>query len=238
VSSTVLVVANSTDPDAGYVGERLVARGLTLRPVLRDRAEVPSDVPLGVAAVLLLGSAWSVAAPARPELLDAECALVRSGLERGVATLGLCYGAQVAAHALGGRVAKAAAPEVGLVRIDSTDHDLVPPGPWWAFHTDEIAPPAGAEVLARNAWGVQAFRVPGVLGVQFHPEVRPTTLHGWLGRYPDMLEAAGGDRAAVVEQARLREVAARRNAHALVDAFLTRVAAGATWSDPPSAATP
>ncbi|HYO39027.1 MAG TPA: gamma-glutamyl-gamma-aminobutyrate hydrolase family protein [Nocardioidaceae bacterium] len=222
--ATLLAVANSTDRESGYVGERFAQRGLAMRQVLRDEGDTPPTVPPGTSAVLLLGSAWSVADPVEEEALQRECSLVRSALQSGVPVLGLCYGAQVLAHATGGRVARAAQPEVGLVTVDSVDERLVPVGPWWAFHYDVITASPTAETLARNHFGLQAFRLPGALGVQFHPEVVPETLDDWLTRFPDMLAAGGGDKRALVAEARRREPQARVAAHRLVDDFLDRVA--------------
>jgi GMP synthase-like glutamine amidotransferase len=186
-----------------------------------------------VSAVLLLGSEWSVAAPVDPEALRAECALVRAAGDAGVPVLGLCYGAQVLAHAYGGRVGVAPVPEVGLVHVETTDERLVPPGPWSAFHVDVLEPPPGADVVARNGCGVQAFRMTGALGVQFHPEVLPETLDDWAGRFPDLVSRLGLRPDELGEQARRREGEARRNAHALVDAFLDRVS-GAPDHAPPA----
>jgi GMP synthase-like glutamine amidotransferase len=223
-SVDVLVVANSTDADPGYVGERFEERGHGLYTVLRDRGQVPAEVPAGMRAVVLLGSEWSVHAPVDPAALEAECELVRSAGERGVPVLGLCYGAQVVAHARGGSVFRATTPEVGLVYVDSCDEQLVPSGPWSAFHVDSLHPPPVARVVARNDCGTQAFLLPGVLAVQFHPEVRPGTLADWARRFPGLLDDAGVSRAELLEQARGRESQARAAAHDLVDAFLDRVA--------------
>jgi GMP synthase-like glutamine amidotransferase len=220
MSPTALVTANLTDADSGYVGDGLAARGFTLRTVLREHGQVPTRVPDDVAMVLLLGSEWSVVDPVRPDVLAAETELVRSAQEAGVPVLGLCYGAQVVAHALGGKVARAAQPEVGLVTVETDDPDLVPPGPWWEFHTDVVTPPPDARVVARNACGVQAFVLPGIVSVQFHPEVQPATLDDWLARFPELAQGARVDVTALVEQARSRENDARRTAYALVDAFL------------------
>lgn len=226
-SRTVLVVANSTDADAGYVGERFEHHGFSLRTVFRDRAGIPEAVPPDAHAVLLLGSEWSVHAPVDPAARDAECALVRSARAAGVPVLGLCYGAQVVAHTCGGGVSRAAQPEVGLVSVSSDDEDLVPAGPWSAFHVDVVDPPPEAEVVARNACGTQAFVLPGVLAVQFHPEVRPDKLADWTHRFPDLLVQAGLDRDRLLEEARAREPAARAAAATLVDAFLGRIVATA-----------
>jgi GMP synthase (glutamine-hydrolysing) len=216
-----LVLANVSDADAGYVGERFVQRGFELEPVWRDKG-VPSAVPPDVDAVLLLGSAWSVAHPVEPDTLDAECALVRSAVDAGVPVLGLCYGAQLLAHAFGGQVRTAATPEVGLVHVDTVDPAVVPSGPWWEFHSDVIDVPPTAEVLATNGCGVQAFSVPGALGVQFHPEVRPEVLADWFRRAPWMVASTGVPADSLVQLAAEREDEARAAAYALVDDFLAR----------------
>jgi GMP synthase-like glutamine amidotransferase len=229
-SRTALVIANSTDADAGYVGERLIQRGYTLRTLLRDQDQVPVDVAAEapVDVVLLLGSDWSVHSPDNADSLARECALARSARDQGVPVLGLCYGAQVLAEALGGRVFAAPAPEVGWIHVESLDPGLVPAGPWLAFHLDVVEPPPGADVVARNGCGYQAFLLPGVLGVQFHPEVRPETLDDWCQRFPDLLRDAGLRRDELVAEARKREPEARVAAHDLVDAFLAKVAPPAT----------
>ena len=218
------MVANATDPDTGYVGERLEQRGFVLRTVFRDRGEVPDGIEAAgrPAVVLLLGSEWAVHEPVDVAARDAEAALVRSAVAAGVPVLGLCYGAQLAAYALGGQVRTAERPEAGLVEVDTSDPDLVPPGPWTAFHTDVFDPPSQAKVLARNACGVQAFVLDGVLAVQFHPEVRPDVLSGWAERFPGLLAGAGVDARGLVAGARGAEARSRAAAHRLVDAFLAR----------------
>jgi GMP synthase-like glutamine amidotransferase len=233
MTGAVLVVANSAEADAGYVGERFAARGSRLRTVMRDRGEVPAEVPADASALLLLGSPWSVHSPVEPQALRAECALVRSAHRAGVPVLGLCYGAQVVAEAMGGHVSAAAQPEVGLVLVESDDEELVPPGPWSAFHNDVVEAPPDARVIARNACGTQAFVLPGMLGVQFHPEVRPDTLADWFSRYPALLDGTELHAERLVDEAREREPQARIAAHALVDAFLDRVAAGSIGGSTP-----
>lgn len=220
---SVLVVGNTGDPDAGYVGERLLARGLALSRTWRE-VGLPSDVPAGTSVVLLLGSEWSVAHPVAPDSLATECALVRSARRARVPVLGLCYGAQVLAHAYGGRVSVAPSPEIGLVSVETVDESRVPSGPWWTFHSDVIEPPADARLLAHNACGVQAFEVAGALGVQFHPEVRPEVFAEWLSRLPATASPVGAPGADLLALAVRREAEARVAAYALVDDFLARFA--------------
>jgi GMP synthase-like glutamine amidotransferase len=132
--------------------------------------------------------------------------------------------AQVLAHAFGGRVSAAPLPEIGPVQVDTCDPELVPVGPWTAFHVDMLEPPPDATVIARNECGVQAFVLPAALGVQFHPEVRPGVLDGWARRFPDLVLDAGLQPAELAAQAGDREDDSRRAAYTLVDAFLARLA--------------
>jgi GMP synthase-like glutamine amidotransferase len=222
---TALVVANAEDADAGFVGDRLEQLGYALRTVLRDAGETPSSVAFAddPDLILLLGSEWSVWAPVDPSARDAECALVRSAREAGVPVLGLCYGAQLLAHAFGGSVSLAPKPEIGFVEVDTSDAELVPSGPWTAFHLDVLQAPPDATVVARNACGIQAFVLPGVLGVQFHPEVRPGILADWARKLPELVSGAGLVHDDLVKMAMDREEESRAAAYALVDAFLSRV---------------
>lgn len=220
-SGSVLVVGNTTDPDAGYVGERFAERHMRLLRVWREEG-LPEEVPAGTTVLLLLGSEWSVAHPVALDVLKAECALVRSAGQSGVPVLGLCYGAQVLAHAYGGRVSVAENPEVGLISVETADETLVPPGPWWAFHNDVIETPAEARLVARNGCGVQAFALPLALGVQFHPELRPSVLEEWLERVPALAVASPLAPSELVALADHREGDARRAAATLVDCFLNQ----------------
>lgn len=94
----------------------------------------------------------------------------------GVPALGICWGHQFVAQALGGRVVDMGRYEIGYrpVRRIGTDplFDGIPEE-FVAFqtHSDRIAElPCGAVELARNDYGIQSFRVGRSYGVQFHPE--------------------------------------------------------------------
>jgi GMP synthase (glutamine-hydrolysing) len=106
--------------------------------------------------------------------------------ELGVPTLGICYGAQLMALELGGRVDRTDASEFGKTPLhvdgasallDDTPADQTV----WMSHRDTVvAAPAGARVVAQSpSTPVAAFesRERGLYGVQFHPEVVHTP-HG------------------------------------------------------------
>jgi len=90
--------------------------------------------------------------------------------------LGVCWGHQFLAQALGGRVVDMGEYELGYERIARLGDDPLfegLPEEFTSFetHSDRVAElPTGAATLARNDYGVQAFRVGSTYGVQFHPE--------------------------------------------------------------------
>src|SRR6056297_289677 len=94
----------------------------------------------------------------------------------GVPILGVCYGHQVLAEALGGRVAGMDDFEIGYNAVRRRGDDALFDGideEFTAFttHGDEVVElPPSATLLAENDHGVHAFRDGHCWGVQFHPE--------------------------------------------------------------------
>ena len=54
------------------------------------------------------------------------------------------------------------------------------PGPWLAWQEHVIRLPPTARLLAHDPVGPQAYMANGHLGVQFHPEITPKILCGWV----------------------------------------------------------
>jgi GMP synthase (glutamine-hydrolysing) len=133
-------------------------------------AEVARRKPKGV---ILSGGPASVYADGAPPL---EPAL----LELGVPVLGICYGMQLLALDLGGRVQGAEVGEFGRSQLTVSEPGRLLAGTpgeqtCWMSHRDTVfAPPPGFTALAAStASPVAAFESPerGVYGIQFHPEV-------------------------------------------------------------------
>jgi GMP synthase (glutamine-hydrolysing) len=105
--------------------------------------------------------------------------------ELGIPTLGICYGAQLMALDLGGRVDRTDASEFGKTDLRVQESSLLKDTPAeqtvWMSHRDTVvAAPEGARVVAQSqSTPVAAFEAPerGLYGVQFHPEVVHTP-HG------------------------------------------------------------
>ena len=107
-----------------------------------------------------------------PALVD----YVAEAAASGCPVLGVCYGHQVLAEALGGRVAGMDGFEIGYNEISRLREDPLFDGLGDAFtafttHGDAVAElPPSATLLAENEHGVHAFRDGHCWGVQFHPE--------------------------------------------------------------------
>jgi len=135
-------------------------------------AEVLAKNPRGI---IMSGGPSSVYAEGAPAF-DAAI------FELGVPTLGICYGFQVMATALGGSVAETGAREYGStpVAVSNADNVLLADQPdsqtVWMSHGDSVATaPDGFTVLASTAsTPVAAFAndAKRLYGVQWHPEVR------------------------------------------------------------------
>jgi GMP synthase (glutamine-hydrolysing) len=138
---------------------------------------------------------------------------------RGAPMLGVCYGHQLLAHALGGRVGpNPAGRRMGRVEAavtERTDPLLGPFAPAAAFNVSHVEavlePPVGARVVATAAhdphhalrFGERAW------GVQFHPEFDAGIMADYLRARTDVLRAEGQDPEAL--RAELRTDSAGRD---------------------------
>ncbi len=218
------VVADQTERDGGFVLERLVEHGAI--PTFLDRDDLPTfpvDTPPDL--VLLLGSQRSAHDPRHGDVVAHESAYVLAALASGVPIAAICYGAQLAARALGGTSYRADDPEIGWRRVDTEDPVLCPEGPWGQFHQDVAAPPPTSRVLGTSWAGPQCF-VDDSLGGrliawQFHPEVTPQTFERWVRENESLVRSTGASPDDLVREGQERAAAYRNRAHALTDAALS-----------------
>jgi len=123
-------------------------------------------------ALILSGGPASVFAEDAPQM-DPEL------LRLGIPTLGICYGMQLQAQLLGGRVERTDVSEFGKTALAAKEGALFEGLPdeqivWMSHRNSVTAPPEGATVVAGSpSTQIAAFEAPETrqYGVQFHPEV-------------------------------------------------------------------
>ncbi len=215
-AAPAVVLEHDQDAPAGLLDAWAADRGVALQVVA---AGEPLPDPAGRPFLVSLGSEASAADDAVP-WLAAERAVLDRAIVCDVPILGICFGAQHLARALGGVVAPAPRAEVGWLDVESLAPDVVPHGPWLQWHRDAFSVPPGAQLLARSAVGPQAFRRGPHLGVQFHPEVTPAIALDWGTHYPASVTEGGTTLEAVRAGGEAHAAGAQVRAYALFDAFV------------------
>ena len=218
-SARCLILQHEAGAPAGLLEPWAAARDVEL-----DTARL--DLDAGLAAperydfAVVLGATPSVNDATVPWIAT-ELRWLREADAAGVPLLGICFGAQAIAAALGGAVRRAPRTVLGWVTI-AVESDGLGAGPWLAWHRDTIEPPAAARLLARNGHGVQAYDLGPHLAVQFHPEATPEILDTWIAESPDDLAELAIDADALRAESARHLDGARARAVALFDGFLER----------------
>ena len=141
-----------------------------LKPCDMTAAQVQAYDPVGI---IFTGGPNSVYDERAPRVDPAILSL-------GIPVLGICYGCQLIAHTLGGRVEHAANSEYGkrefsFVARSPLSEGIPEKSVCWMSHTDHVTRvPDGFEVLASTSScpvTVYGSRAKKIYGVQFHPEV-------------------------------------------------------------------
>ncbi len=229
-----LIIEHDHLSPPGPVADRLRERGYAITelvivpperfddPLVEACFPEPSEWDL----LVVMGAPWSVDDHERiGSWILPELEMLRGAQRIGVPVLGICFGGQALASALGGSVERAPRPEIGWTTVRTDDPDLVAEGPWFQFHYDRWQLPPGAVEIARNHVASQAFRLGRSLAVQFHPEMTPPCLQLWLDNGGDAeVRSVGLSATTLLEETRREGLSAQQRARRLVDAFLDNVA--------------
>jgi GMP synthase-like glutamine amidotransferase len=143
-----------------------------------------------VSGVVLFGSAFNIEHAGEQPFIDRLRELALDALDHEVPFLGICFGAQVLAWALGSDIRKAPAREIGYVPLRPlaaaaddlllshyTDGDQV-----FQWHMDTFDVPGDAEQLATgDRVAAQAFRIGDrTWATQFHFEIDRPEIDLWI----------------------------------------------------------
>lgn len=230
----VLVIAHEPDGPAREIETRLVERGLAVETHIvtpdYDRPDTANEWPSfdDYDIVIPMGSVRSLTRKQEiASWIDHELTMLRDAHDAGTPILGICFGGQLMAEALGGTVEVSPVTEIGWFEIEASPGHENPagPGPWKEWHHDRFIAPEGADVLAHNENATQLFRMGKTVGTQFHPEVNIEHISGWLATCnDDYLHQHGVNRADILADVQSNETQNIKQCHAFVDWFLDEVA--------------
>jgi GMP synthase (glutamine-hydrolysing) len=152
--------------------------------------------------LLLMGGPMGVYETDAHPWITPEIEAIRHRIASGKPTLGVCFGAQLIAAALGAKVYPGPVKEVGFAPVTLTDKGAVSPlrhiraVPVLHWHGDTFDLPEDVELLASTAaYRHQAFRRGSrVLALQCHPEMgEDERFEVWLTEGEDYVAKAGTD---------------------------------------------
>jgi len=211
----VVMLGTTAVPELGEF-DRLIARAAGIPAESVEAVDVVGGEalpePTAAAGFVLTGSPAMVTE--RASWSERTAVWLPKVLEAGTPLLGICYGHQLLAHALGGKVGdNTRGREMGTATIDvhaAAAGDPVfgelPPRVYaQESHSQSvITPPRGARVLAGNAHDPhQALAIgPAAWSTQFHPEFDATVMRGYVDVRADALRDEGFDPGSLAATAR------------------------------------
>ncbi len=186
----VLCVRNDRYDTLGITRQALAAEGVSVHTVdgFEPAAQWPSIEE--ISGLIVFGGEMNVDEVERHPYLLTQRQLMGRAIESGVPVLGICLGAQMLARALGARVYRAPAREMGFVPVRLTDAGSKDPllsafqtgDHVFEWHQDTFELPETATLLATgDQVRIQAFRAgEEAWGIQFHFEVNTEGVEAWL----------------------------------------------------------
>jgi len=151
--------------ELGLIGQWLDVRGWTYERLWREDFPVLPEAD----ALIVLGSLDSVASGHCAGWAPAEMSLIRDWIDDGRRYLGVCFGAQILASILGGKVDRRPRFYRKVEQIPWFDGTVR--GPWVLWHEDIITSAGTAEVLSELPHAIVALRSGNAWGIQAHIEL-------------------------------------------------------------------
>lgn len=230
-----LIVQHEHDGPAGRLGDHLSGRGyqLDVLQVMEEgstHSEVAFPDPTAYDLIVPLGSVHGVYDhDVIGSWVHRELEMLRAAHDAEVPVLGICFGGQAMAAALGGSVEPAPGFEIGWYRYDTDGPQtpaIVGEGPWFTWHGDRFHLSDPSTRLASTEMCTQMFRSGRTVGLQFHPEVTRELIAEWAAKLPERyFQGKGIDLPEILAGFDVHGDDMSRRASQLFDWFLDDVAA-------------
>lgn len=133
--------------------------------------------------------------------IEDELHFVKTVLSCGIPVLGICFGAQLLAKALGASVAPGTNFEIGMVPVSLTESGRTDPVfgsmprtfPVFQWHGEGMTlPPGGTHLAASEGFSVQAFKMKDrVYGLLFHLELEEEDVRALCRECPRDVQRGG-----------------------------------------------
>lgn len=187
MTKTALIIQHDPTIHLGNLEPVLIERGYDIQ-ILDARTADFRTLTLQPDLLVVLGNDSGVYEREALPYIAAEEAWIASRLAAEKPTLGVCFGAQIMASALGERVYKGDSTQIGFREVVPTAAGVKSPVrhfagvPVMEWHGDTFDLPAGATLLAESAdYANEAFALGSWgLAVQFHPETTEEMHEEWL----------------------------------------------------------
>ena len=185
-----MVIQHMEHEPLGTLTPLLEAAGFSIQNVNFYRNPESGPQIAGCDGLIVLGGPMGVYEADQFPHLKVEMAVIESALKKDIPILGICLGAQLLAHVLGGRVFKGPQMELGWLDLQVTNEGRKDPlinhyqatEKIFQLHQDTFTLPSGAHHLARSPlFESQAFRYgQKAYGFQFHLEIDQPMVERWL----------------------------------------------------------
>jgi GMP synthase (glutamine-hydrolysing) len=198
--------------ELGYVGEWLDANGYEVVRVFRPESIEDESFP-DADLLINLGSLSSAVEAFTTDATENEIAAVTDWIAAGKPYLGICFGAQVMARALGGNVERQPAVHRGFETLEQPKQL----GPWIRWHEDFITDPGSGDIVSETEDAIMIFRSDNAWGVQPHLELTPET----LTRFSHKIGVDPAESSQLVSELTVNSAAAKNSTFALLDHIIT-----------------
>lgn len=197
----VAIFQHEADTPPGFFADWLQQQHLPFEIVRLDAGAAVPTSPVDFSGLCFMGGSMSVNDPL--PFIEPECELIRRADAQAVPVIGHCLGGQLLARALGARVKRQPAKEIGWLAVNVSDAALA--REWlgaeassalemFQWHGDAFELPAGARnflgspLCAHQAYVIDRGRYAH-LGMQFHCEMTPALVQDWTGTGAEEIEA-------------------------------------------------